>query len=540
MCYLDQTSPLSREVFRSDTAMKREISRHISFYASTIHPFSYIRFCWESIMIVTFALAFIVLPYDVVYLYHPDEYDVLSWFHVLVLCVDFICLIDICFNIRTGYYEKDRQYVELSAGKIAHRYLRFWFWIDLISSAPDPLFSHYIVPKQALHHAFIECLSKREFHFGCFWDSWKVLSVMKIFRLPTFLRYISNVFKRFRIRRNVFKFTTIATIIVLSFHWMSCMMFLVPRFAQGTDPELVDPQSWTVKDDLWDQEPIYRYYETLARTVYLLGMVTHSIDFFMTNEDVVMDMLAIVIGYVLKIYILAELIIFIRIMFSSTTKYHEQHHELQNYIRHEQLPASLEKQLFQYYDYRVADLYSRKAMIDQVTGAQFFFAIRKDVAGPLIADVTLFRDTLSAGVIHKLLAALRYQIFLKDDLVVNAARGSKFADMVFVIRGTVAIYTSAWREVLHLEDGEHFGEYQLVLDDPDIKYSNIVAVETSEVYVLDKSVFNEILSQHPILQEQIATLARERYDALVALEKNLVLKTIEETETIRRTRKFYQ
>ncbi|XP_053687029.1 potassium/sodium hyperpolarization-activated cyclic nucleotide-gated channel 1-like [Sabethes cyaneus] len=540
MCYLDQTSPLSREVFRSDTAMKREISRHISFYASTIHPFSYLRFYWECIMIVTFALAFIVLPYDVVYLYHPDEYDVLSWFHVLVLCVDFICLIDICFNIRTGYYVKERQYVELSSRKIANRYVRFWFWVDLISSAPDPLFSHYIVPKHALHHPFIGCLNKRELHFGCFWDSWKVLSVMKIFRLPTFLRYVSNVFKRFRIRRNVLKFTSVATIILLSFHWMACIIFLVPRLAQGTDPELIDPQSWTVKEDLWSEEPIKRYIEALARTVYMLAMVTHSIDLFMTDEDVVMDIFAIILGYVLKIFIIAELLIFIRIMFSSTTKYHEQRHELQNYIRHEQLPAPLHKQLLQYYNYRVANLYSRKPMIDQVTGDQFQLAIREDVGGPLINEVTLFRSTLPADVIRKLLSECRYQIFLKDDLVVNAARGSACSDMVFVIRGTVAIYTSTWHEVLHLEDGEHFGEYQLVLDDPDIKHSNIVAIETSEIYILDKSTFKEIISQYPVLHEQIRFLARERYDALVALEKNLVLETIEEAETIRRTRKFYQ
>lgn len=62
-----------------------------------------------------------------------------------------------------------------------------------------------------------------------------------------------------------------------------------------------------------------------------------------------------------------------------------------------------------------------------------------------------------------LLNNLQYQLYLKDDILVKASDGSDGAKMIMVIQGTVAVYTPNWREVLHLEDGEHFGEYQLVL-----------------------------------------------------------------------------
>ncbi|XP_058464585.1 potassium/sodium hyperpolarization-activated cyclic nucleotide-gated channel 2-like [Malaya genurostris] len=539
MSYLDQTSALSQEVFRSDTAMKREISRHISFHSTTIHPFSYLRFCWECVMIATFATGLIVLPYDMVYLYYPDEYKSLSWFNVVVLMVDLICLIDICFTVRTGRYERENQKVILEARQIANEYVVFWFWIDLFSSIPESLFLRYMVSAPVHHHSFVDCLKKQEVHVSCFWDFLKLLSILKLLRLKTFLRYINNVCRRFRLRRTIMKITTIGTVIIISLHWTTCMMFLVPRLVQGTNPEVIDQQSWTMKEGLWDDPANIRYAHSFFRTINLLGGVTHSIDNFMTKEDIIVDMMVTILGYILKIYILAELLIFIRIMFSSGSMYHEHRHDLQNYIDHEQLPKLLKTRMLQYYNYRIANLYSRKTMINRATGDQFVPIIRQERCGVMLFEVSLFRDTFPPEVMHKLMMALEYQLYLKDDLIVSADQAPGNAKMVLVLRGTVAIYTSNWREVLHLEDGEHFGEYQLALNGPEMKYSNIVAVETSEVYVLAQSSYMEILSNYPEIRDQISILARERYDKLVTLEKNVVLETIAEAETIRRTKKFY-
>ncbi|XP_038117276.1 potassium/sodium hyperpolarization-activated cyclic nucleotide-gated channel 4 [Culex quinquefasciatus] len=541
LCYLDETSALARSVFRSDTAMKREMSRHISFFGSTVHPFSFLRFVWECVMIAVFGASFLVLPYDVTFLYKPEDYMTITWFHLIVLTVDVLCMVDICFTIRTGFYDKKNQHVELDPRRIANRYVRFWFWVDVISSAPDTLISRYVRSRPPLSYCFFDCLHKRTMHFGCLWDLINVLSLLKIFRIRTFLRYVNNVYKRYGFRRNVVKFTTIAVVITVTLHWMSCLMFLSVRIAQGADPELVDSHSWTKsRADIWDHKPADRYIECFFRTLYTVGLMTHSIDPFMTNEDIVMLLAASILGYILKIYLLAELLIFVRITFSSNNMYHEHRHELKNYILHEQLSPDLEARMLRYYDHRVANRYSRKRLIDFATSDQFHAPIRDEVCGALVAGVSLFHDTMTVEMIRKLLLAMQYQLYLKDDLIVSAADGSDGARMVFIIRGTVAIYTAAWREVLHLEDGEHFGEYQLVLGGDTMKYSNIVAVETSEIYVLDRNLFEVVLTQHPEVRERIINMARERYESLAALERDVVLETIDGAETVRRTRKFYE
>lgn len=108
--------------------------------------------------------------------------------------------------------------------------------------------------------------------------------------------------------------------------------------------------------------------------------------------------------------------------------------------------------------------YGRKKLLDKVTSGQFEADIRKDDCGELLSRVSLFRAAMEPEMLKKLLMALEYQFYMKDDVVVNASLGKDQAKMVFVVRGTVAVYTSNWREVLHLEDGEHFGEYQLMLE----------------------------------------------------------------------------
>ncbi|XP_062549827.1 potassium/sodium hyperpolarization-activated cyclic nucleotide-gated channel 2-like isoform X2 [Armigeres subalbatus] len=537
MCYLDQSSALSQEVFRSDTARKREISRHISFYSGTIHPFSYLRFCWECIMIVTFFTAFIFIPYDVIFLFRPEDYHPLTWFHHVVLTFA-ICLIDICFSIRTGYYDHERQYVQLDPCKIANQYVLMWFWIDLISSFPDPLVTRYIVSKKALQYSIFDCLREQNFHFGCFWDFWNVLSMLKMFRMATFLRYISNVYRRYKLRRNVMKFTTIATVLVLTLHWGCCVMFMVARIRHGTDPDLVDKNSWVSQTDIWHKSPFHQYIECFFRTLYMMGLVTHSMDQFMTDDDIIVSLIFCIFGYFLKIYVLAELLIFMRIMFSSTSMYYEHRHELQDYIRSEQLPHDMEQRILCYHDHRISNRYSRKTQIDVCTGKQFHLGIREVICGQLVKGISLFRDTLTPEMFRWLMLNIQYQLFLKDDILVKASEGSDGAKLVMVIQGTVAVFTPNWREVLHLEDGEHFGEYQLALGSPLMKYSNIVAVETSEVYLLSRPTYVDMLLQFPALEETITALAQDRYETLAALEREVVIDTIQEAETIRRTKFF--
>lgn len=109
------------------------------------------------------------------------------------------------------------------------------------------------IPTTTFDNSLVYCLHRLNFHAGCLWDLWSLLSVMKIFRFRTFLRYIRGLCEWFGLRRKVIKFIAILATVLTVFHWSTCLMFLVLRLAQGTDPAQIDQRSWTMKISFWNQ-----------------------------------------------------------------------------------------------------------------------------------------------------------------------------------------------------------------------------------------------------------------------------------------------
>ncbi len=65
------------------------------------------------------------LSFDVIF---PIELEIFSYI------VDFYFLIDIILMFNTAYYDKGN--IVLNRKKIVLNYLKFWFWIDTVTSFP--------------------------------------------------------------------------------------------------------------------------------------------------------------------------------------------------------------------------------------------------------------------------------------------------------------------------------------------------------------------------------------------------------------------
>ncbi|XP_050074238.1 potassium/sodium hyperpolarization-activated cyclic nucleotide-gated channel 2-like [Anopheles maculipalpis] len=538
LCLIDHHSPVTRFVFRSDTAIKREMSRQLTYHPGTIHPLSYFRFAWECLMIVTFVTAFLLIPYDVTFLFQVGDYYPFTAFHMVLLGTDFICLLDVMITFYSGTYQRRTQQVNLDLKRIRKGYLRMWFWIDVISSAPDPLITR-LVPPNTLDNSLVYCLHRLDYHPGCLWDLWSLMSVIKIFRFRTLLRYIRNLCERFGLRRNVIKFITILATVLTVFHWSACLMFMVLRLSQGTDPAHVDERSWSQKIPFWNQTSFVRYLECSYRTLYTVTHITHDFNESMTYDDMLMSLIYTISGYILKIYLLAELLIFIRILFSSTSKYHEYRYELSNYMRHEQLPAALQKQVLDFYDFRHPKIYSRWSLIRTVLGEQLYGELRMEILGPLMRSCPLFRATFTDQQLTALALGMKFQLYMKNDIiarwegVANGPGDESNWNMVFIVTGTVAVYTSSWKEVLHLENGEHFGEFQLLFDAGTVKFPNLVAVENTELYTLSRDWLDRFLRPYPTLRRNLIDLATEQLHQMQQMQRGTVLETLENVETVR-------
>lgn len=100
---------------------------------------------------------------------------------------------------------------------------------------------------------------------------------------------------------------------------------------------------------------------------------------------------------------------------------------------------------------------------------------------------------------------MNYQIFKEDDI----------GDALYVIhKGKIRIYHEPKEgslipeNVAELNDGEFFGEMSLMSDVPHT--SSAMTLDESEVFVLSKDNFNELIKSNPALAEKVSSIVVQR------------------------------
>ena len=90
--------------------------------------------------------------------------------------------------------------------------------------------------------------------------------------------------------------------------------------------------------------------------------------------------------------------------------------------------------------------------------------------------------------------------------------------MYFIGLGTVAVTTENGNEACHLEDGDHFGEFALIMHDRKRK-ANAMAVDYCEIYQLDRRHFEATIATVPELYKKLEELAKRRLDLLLIADE---------------------
>ncbi|KRT80080.1 cNMP binding protein [Oryctes borbonicus] len=144
----------------------------------------------------------------------------------------------------------------------------------------------------------------------------------------------------------------------------------------------------------------------------------------------------------------------------------------------------------------------------------------------LIKKVPILKD-LPPSVNAHIVPSLRQEVFLPNDIIVKA--GTTGDCMYFIHCGTVAVYTPTGKEICHLQDGGYFGEMGLIAKDCK-RIANVVAIETTEVYRLDRKYFNSYMRTLPDLYKKLERIADRRRENTLVMEeihrKHILEKTM--------------
>jgi len=215
---LNRVNSLVRPLHGSQEIYQDNICEHIPI----IHPFGQFRSGWDGIVLLTLIYTAFEVPYTLTFGVILSVHEASG---LIALAIDIFLLIDLVLNFRTAYVDRyDHLHIITSPKAIAKRYLKSWFFVDLISSLP----LEFIMPLFLGSHITNNDRSLSEF--------FKVLRIFRLLRGLKMLRVL-RIFRLFNgygrqlhfVRETaiLLKCVKCLAAMLITAHYFACFWYLV-------------------------------------------------------------------------------------------------------------------------------------------------------------------------------------------------------------------------------------------------------------------------------------------------------------------------
>ncbi|XP_022080165.1 potassium/sodium hyperpolarization-activated cyclic nucleotide-gated channel 2-like isoform X2 [Acanthaster planci] len=201
--------------------------------------------------------------------------------------------------------------------------------------------------------------------------------------------------------------------------------------------------------------------------------------------------------------------------------YNEKISQVKEYMRYRKIPASTQKRVLRYYEHR----YQRKYFDEDTILREQSAPLRKEIVQHHLRSLVKKAEFLSKGspgFVIDIIEKLHFEVYLAGDVIIKA--GTRGNAMYFIEHGTVKICINE-RVVGTLQDGDHFGEISLLIDER--RVASVVAASTCDLYRLAKEDFQDVLDENPEMHAIMAKVAKERLSKIGTTSKK-----DEEMETV--------
>ena len=497
---------------RSYAAFINERRRHLNNanYRFIIHPFSKFEKCKQIVMLVFWFSALVLQSYIGTF----DEKDLyfrksMAMLHAIFI-INVILLVDIGIRFCTGYTVATTRSVILHRRLIVHHYLKTFFFFDFVATIGYMLF--YFIPtfdKSTLIFLY-------------------QLHAARLPRLATFFRKLSGLLQEHRVRETVRVPVMLLMLGLTLLHYLTCLAARVGVYQRLYD--VPRQLSWLheykkiAAKQAFAKNIHMNTIDIPAHRLYLLYMTVTSCHFFgagtsiyRTRDNIERFSLSLTLmsGLAFYIYCLARILRLFGVLNISEMKFESLRIQAESYMVHKSFPQQLKKRIFKYYDYK----YNNKFFSEQEVLGTLSEHLKMEVllysCRNLIQRVHAFKG-LTRSDVGCILAQLKQEIFVPGDTILNSTEDT--GCIYFILLGTCGIITLRGKEVMHIEDGDFFGN---ILEPKEFGAENILysvlALEMVEVYKLEPEDLNYCARTHPRIKDKLESIEKAKYRRYINL-----------------------
>ncbi len=405
---------------------------------------------WHLLVILSTIFSAIYIPLTLVIdLSRSDFLKSCDWIITIIFIMDLIYnLID-----SNQAYTFEQKIVRSNKTKV------YWTFIDLISAVP-----FYII-------------------FGA--SIWQLCKLLKLARVAQYMHVIREKFLK---TGDYLKLIFFVFWILLITHWLACG-WLIIRPPAGSDNNLT------------------KYLKSLYWCLETLTTVGYGETVPANNAQLIYAMIIMFLGVGIYGYIIGNIANILSKKDPAKTHYLNNLEGLKGFLKFRSLPGDLQTRIKEYYAY----IWKKRLGYNETSFLSTLPSNLKNEVSlilkrEILDEIPLFKG-LSDDFLKEVSFHLRPEVFTPGEYIFR--EGDIGNQMYFVIRGKLEVILSDNKEALNtISDGDFFGEIALFTNKP--RTASIKSLSYSDLYILDKEIFNSITKKYPDIGEKIKGKAEQR------------------------------
>ncbi|XP_063709399.1 potassium/sodium hyperpolarization-activated cyclic nucleotide-gated channel 1-like [Culicoides brevitarsis] len=495
---------VTQHYLKSKALIREEKKRHVTQFWMTIHPFSSLTLIWDSFMIIVLTIAYFRLPFMFFdYLkYYRSSIDDLN----ILFVTNCFYLMDIVFRLFQGTVKEDENVskIELHLGRCFLLYLKGTLIFDVLSTIPFLIIRFCDTPDS-------NDLLQTTFRF---------MALLKLFRIYDYQNYLRRFLEYINVNDNKSDMILFFVSTFTVFHQFVGLQLLPGIIAIKFFN--FEPQNFWYEDkNFRDRTLLSQFIVCKYRAISTL-FGTGFMDFQPRNVfDKAFLTFMMVFGCFTRCVLFVKLLVKLKCMQYHRYKYEEIMNQIHKYVRHKKLPTKIHEKFRKFYDFHYRGSYFPEEKVESCVSEQ----LKQDILmhnTRVLTEKVSFLANLPSTVFQTIVSCLHREVVLEGEVI--ASCGEVGDAMYFIASGTLVLLSPSGIELGHVSDGSFFGAATLVLEN-ERRTITCVALETCELYRLDREDFNRVILPNSALLQEIERTAIERYDHMRFVEQQFRRRT---------------
>jgi len=472
-----------RRCYESILRLKRRlaimIKRIRAKVAQPIDPSGTRRTVWDLITMVFTFYEVIFGPFYLGFEFYPSA-GVMRF----ELLKDIFFFLEIFLNFHTGYF-KDGVLI-VSHKKIAKRYLKTWFSVDLLANLPygeiiaiaDGGISHFI-------HGRIYGASLQ------YSRVLKLLRTFKWFKIKKVLtKYQDHIESRVMI--GVLGLFSLLLYVIFLAHWLACIWHLT-----GLKSLEVEPESWLSVHGYQAESVPERYVTSLFWAITTMLTVGYGDITPVNIIERIVNIFGMLLGCAVFAYSMNSIGLMFRNINLERNKKRQKYYLISKYMKRRNVPKDMQITIKRYLDYlfeHQSETISEEKHALSLLSDNLQGELTKIINGKALRENALFQINFGSKFLSVMSKELEESIYSPQEIIFDET-DTKFA-IYFISAGSVELFYPQCRKQLKIiNKDQFFGEISFFTDKP--RTASAKSHTFSNIFSITKQTFLALLENFP-------------------------------------------